>query len=288
MSIFRQFFFFVALFVPMSLTYSYTLENSISTTKTFKESVSSKHFDSEIENIEEEYSLFLTLDSWKLKKKGNTVIKGAVVASKNNAIKPIVINNIIFKKNINKKVTFKNAASNYWKTVYAVESRQGLLLYRPGNKSKNCNRTRGACGHHQLTVDALKDIGCKSAQCKIDREDYSKSLKMSKKLLKLNEKRLLANGYGKLPEYQRYLIHQQGAAGIKAIIKASRGTRILSNKIKRNMANNSPYSYRKLKNMGSKDAANLFMRFWKNKWEKEKRLVITQKKAKEYLLVSLL
>lgn len=78
----------------------------------------------------------------------------------------------------------------YWQTVHSIESKQGKLLYRPRNKSRNCTYTTGPCGHHQLTVRALKDIGCKSLQCRKDRLDYNKSLSLSKKLLVLNEKRL--------------------------------------------------------------------------------------------------
>ena len=40
------------------------------------------------------------------------------------------------------------------------------------------------------------------------------------------------------------------------------------------MANNSPYSYKQFKRMGSKNAANKFLSHWKNKWAKEQRLVL--------------
>lgn len=182
-------------------------------------------------------------------------------------------------------ISVNNNVPNYWRTLHSVESKQGAIMYRPRNRSKSCSRTKGPCGHHQLTVRALRDIGCKGARCKKDRENYSKSLQMSKKLLRLNEKRLQMEGLDNLPEYQKYLIHQQGAAGISAIITASLGNRHLSRKIARNMANNSPYSYKSLKKMGSKRAAKVFLSFWKSRWEHEKRLVSLghKQKNKNYL-----
>lgn len=284
---FRHFLIFCVLILPLS-AYSNTLESSLNKNHTVEKSIDFTMQDSEIANIEEEYSIFLASSLIKSMEK-STPSKGTLAKKtlmKRTLTKKVLVRSFPVKST---KIV-SNSSSDYWKTVHAVESRQGLLLYRPSNKSRNCNRTRGACGHHQLTVNALKDIGCHSKQCKIDREDYSKSLQMSKKLLQLNEKRLLAGGYGDLPEYQKYLIHQQGAAGIKAIISAYKGTRTLSNKIKRNMANNCPYSYKTLKNMGSKRAANLFMNYWKNKWQKEKRLVSLdrkkQTKAKKQILLT--
>ena len=97
---------------------------------------------------------------------------------------------------------------------------------------------------------------------------------MSKKLLTLNEERLHKNGILKLEGYQKYLIHQQGAYGIKNIIAATQGKKVLPKKIKKNMANNSPFSYKQLKEMNSKTAANKFMRYWKNKWVNEKVLIL--------------
>ena len=187
---------------------------------------------------------------------------------------PVVNTQIIDK--ISKKERQNNriiAKVGYWDTVHSIESKQGKLLYRPRNKSRSCTYTTAPCGHHQLTVQALKDIGCNSIQCRKDRLNYSKSLKMSKKLLALNEKRLKKNGYQNLEDYQKYLIHQQGASGIKVILGATKGTKLLNKNIKKNMANNSPYSYRQLTRMGSRLAANIFLSHWKSKWEKEKQLV---------------
>ena len=163
---------------------------------------------------------------------------------------------------------------DYWTTVHSIESKQGKYLYRPRNKDRNCTRTLGPCGHHQLTVQALKDIGCHSKQCRIDRLNYDKSLILSKKLLALNEQRLRKSGINKLEDYQRYLIHQQGATGIKNILAASKGKKRLSKVIKKNMANNSPYSYKQYKRMGSTKAAKTFMKHWKKKWNSEQRVVL--------------
>lgn len=183
------------------------------------------------------------------------------------------------------KKTFINSSQqeiiqpDYWQTLYSVESKQGLLLFRPRNKSRNCATTLGPCGHHQLTVQALNDIGCKSHQCRKNRLSFTASLTMSKKLQKINNKRMVRKGYKNLPEYQEYLIHQQGATGIGIILAASKGKKLLSRNIKTNMANNSPYSYRQLKRMGSKLAANKFMEYWQTKWAAEKSLILNTKKT---------
>jgi len=197
----------------------------------------------------------------------------------------IIVNKLDAKPKVAHKRTKKNVSIGknksrdlnqigYWQTVYSIESKQGKLLYRPRNKARNCNYTLGPCGHHQLTVQALRDIGCKSLQCRKDRLDYQKSLKLSKKLLALNEKRLKKDGLTNLQGYQKYLIHQQGANGIKNIIAATKGKKELSKTIKKNMANNSPYSYRQFKRMGSKIAAKKFMQHWERKWMSEKRLIL--------------
>jgi len=184
---------------------------------------------------------------------------------------------IVKEKYLKKSISIDHIG--YWQTVHSIESKQGKLLYRPRNKSRNCTYTSGPCGHHQLTIQALKDIGCNSLQCRKDRLNYKKSLTLSKKLLALNEKRLRKNGISKLEGYQKYLIHQQGAYGIKNIIAATNGKKVLSKKIKKNMANNSPYSYKQLKNMGSKTAAKKFMQHWENKWVNEKRLIVASQKT---------
>jgi len=163
--------------------------------------------------------------------------------------------------------------AEFWTTVYSIESKQGKLLYRPSNKKKNCDTTASPCGHHQLSLQALKDISCITSQCKRDREDFSKSLAMSKKLQAVNDKRLKKAGYINLPDYQKYLIHQQGASGLKTILASSKGKKLLSRNLKKNMAGNSPFSYKTLKRMGSKLAAKKFLKHWEKKWKKEKKTI---------------
>ena len=205
----------------------------------------------------------------------------------NSKQKNTIVNKTVDKSN---KLTTKPENNNtsspelnligYWQTVHSIESKQGKLMYRPRNKSRSCTYTSGPCGHHQLTVKALKDICCHSKQCRKDRLDYDKSLKLSKKLLALNQKRLKKNGISKLEDYQKYLIHQQGANGIKNIIAATKGEKELSKNIKKNMANNSPYSYKQLKRMGSKVAAKRFMQHWENKWTSEKYLILASQPSR--------
>jgi len=179
--------------------------------------------------------------------------------------------------NNNDTIHVENKAEkpNFWATLYSVESKQGARLYRPRNRSKSCATTSAPCGHHQLSLQALRDIGCTSAHCKKDREDYAKSLAMSQKLQAINQKRLAKKSIKHtLPEYQRYLIHQQGVYGLKKIIAAAKGQTKLSKKFFKHMANNSSYSYKSLKKMGSKLAAKTFLQHWKDKWDNEKELII--------------
>ena len=163
--------------------------------------------------------------------------------------------------------------AEFWTTVYSIESKQGKLLYRPSNKNRNCDTTASPCGHHQLSLQALKDISCITSQCKRDREDFAKSLAMSKKLQAVNDKRLKKAGYINLPDYQKYLIHQQGASGLKTILASSKGKKLLSRNLKKNMAGNSPFSYKTLKRMGSKLAAKKFLKHWEKKWKEENKTI---------------
>lgn len=186
-----------------------------------------------------------------------------------------------FKPEQDEKIAQVIIIPDFWKTLHSIESKQGKILYRPRNKQKNCNSTSAPCGHHQLSKTALKDISCLSKQCMLDRENYEKSLAMSKQLLELNKKRLLKAGYVDLPEYQNYLVHQQGATGFKIILASSQGTKLLSKTIKKNMASNSPFSYKTLRKMGSKLAATKFLLHWKSKWLNEKKLIVSYKDKQE-------
>ncbi len=161
----------------------------------------------------------------------------------------------------------KNHTMSYWETVYALESSSGKRLYRRSNKSRSCKWTNTPCGHYQLSIVALKDIGCTSLKCRSARADYKKSLAMSKKLEEINTKRLKKFGFNNLPDYQKYLVHQQGSAGIKIILKALKGKKTLSKNMLKMMANNSPYSYKYLRRQGSRGAARKFLHFWKEKWK---------------------
>lgn len=179
----------------------------------------------------------------------------------------------------------------YWEVVHSIESKQGEMLYRPRNKERSCVNTSAPCGHYQISTQALKDIGCITQQCKIDRESLPKSLAMSKTLENLNLKRLANKGYSHLPDFQRYLIHQQGATGIKLILEAQKGQYELGKRLIKNMANNSSYSYKVLKSMGSKLAAQQFLSYWENKWDTEIEMLFDQQlkqkmAAREYLQIA--
>lgn len=160
-----------------------------------------------------------------------------------------------------------NLKNEYWNKLHFIESSAGKKLYRKRNKARSCKWTTTPCGHHQLSVKALKDIGCTSLKCRSAREDYKKSLSMSKKFAEINAQRMKKKGYKSLPHYQRYLVHQQGAYGLGKILDAQKGKKNLSKKTLRYMANNSPFSYKTLRRAGSKGAARKFLHFWKEKWD---------------------
>ena len=163
--------------------------------------------------------------------------------------------------------TNKESKTTYWSKLHFIESSAGKKLYRKRNKARSCKWTTTPCGHHQLSVTALKDIGCTSLKCRLARENYKKSLAMSQKLAKINAVRMQKKGYKTLPDYQRYLVHQQGAYGLGKILDAKKGKKNLSKKTLLYMANNSPFSYKTLRRAGSKGAARKFLSFWKEKWD---------------------
>ena len=181
---------------------------------------------------------------------------------------------VIELKTIEDRIVLKTP--KYWEVVHSIESKQGKRLYRPKNKEKSCENTSAPCGHYQISAQALKDIGCNTDQCKTSRENLKLSLTMSKSLEKLNLGRLAEKGYSHLPDYQKYLIHQQGAAGIRKILDAQDGRHECSKRLIKNMANNSSFSYKTLKNYGSRLAAKKFLKYWENKWKAEIDLIFAQ------------
>lgn len=161
----------------------------------------------------------------------------------------------------------KDSKADYWDTLHFIESSSGKRLYRKRNKARSCKWTTTPCGHHQLSVVALKDIGCKTLKCRSARENYDTSLSMSKKLEQINVERMKKKGYKTLPDYQRYLVHQQGATGLGIILDASKGKKKLSKKTIKYMANNSPYSFKQLRRAGNRGAARKFLNHWEEKWK---------------------
>lgn len=179
----------------------------------------------------------------------------------------------------------------YWEIVHSIESKQGKKMYRPKNKDRSCKNTNAPCGHYQISAQALVDIGCTTDQCKMDRENLKHSLTMSQTLEKINLGRLANKGYSHLPDYQKYLIHQQGATGIRNILEAQAGRHNFTKRSIKNMANNSSLSYKTLKNSGSQLAANKFLNYWENKWEAEIELIFAaqykqQMAIREHLLIA--
>ena len=190
------------------------------------------------------------INNHKPEKTANTI----VVSLANNTIKPVYQPQDPTRKS--------GASSNYWTAVEDIESKNGKLLYRPGDTS--CAKpNKRACGHHQLTFKALKDIGCTTPQCFLDRENYQKSLAMSKQF----KRKQATYGCAFNEPHKKYLSHQQGCRGIKTILKAQAGKSRIPRDILKNMANNSMYSYRQLKQLGHKKAAKAFLYEWRSRWQ---------------------
>jgi len=210
----------------------------------------------------------IVLSNIKPTKSANKVIVAHLIKCKSNKTKS---NTVVAKTGTKvEKKTVQQAPrlkKEYWTKLHFIESSAGKKLYRKRNKARSCKWTTTPCGHHQLSVRALKDIGCTSLKCRSAREDYKKSLSMSQQLAKINSVRMKKKGYKTLPDYQRYLVHQQGAYGLGKILDAKNGKKNLSKKTLRYMANNSPFSYKNLRRAGSKGAARKFLHFWKEKWD---------------------
>lgn len=157
------------------------------------------------------------------------------------------------------------SSESYWATLLNVESDGGKNRYRPNNKKRHCRGVKGACGAHQLTRIALHDIGCTTSQCEADRDDYQKSQALALRY----DRRLTELGCKETVNWKRYVCWNQGARTALRIFRAAKGGVELKSSILRNMANNAPYSYRKLRSVGSKKAAQLFLKHRKALWQKK-------------------
>ena len=168
-----------------------------------------------------------------------------------------------------KIIVQQNKKIDFWKTIYNIESRLGKNKFqydkKLGKKPINCRITALPCGHYQINKRALVDIKCTTKQCMIDRNNHFKSLKMARKILSIKLKRFNVKN-----DWLKYAIYQQGASGIRNIVMASRGKKILSNKIKINIAKNiNGLSIKKAKSMTSKKIAKLYLNSWKKLWYKK-------------------
>ena len=94
---------------------------------------------------------------------------------------------------------------------------------------------------------------------------YSEALRQAKAYKAITDR----YGCKYLKGYQSYLAHNQGCSGIKKIIASSvdKKRHVLPHKIIRNMANNSPYSYKALNKSGG---ASKFLKHWDIKWRNTK------------------
>ena len=194
---------------------------------------------------------------------GLFVFGAVVIASGYNELNPVVKTRTVTKISVQHEIKYVHVTpkADYWATLLNIESNGGALRYRPSNKKKHCLGVKAACGFHQLTKQALIDIGCTSSQCEVGRDNYQTSQRMASKYdARLTQLRCTYTGW------RRYVCWNQGAVGARLEFSASKGKATLSKSLLRNMANNSKYSYRTLKKWGSKKAAKKFLAYRRALW----------------------
>jgi hypothetical protein len=179
---------------------------------------------------------------------------------------PVIVQQVV-EKPVVKKVHVKES---FWSTLKNIESAGGKNRYRPQNKTQSCAGRTEACGVHQLTKVALQDIPmCKGKlnQCMRDRDNYQKSQVMANAYLK----RLIEDYNCHFDiGWKDYLCWNMGSDGAKKIFKAAEGKSILPRSILKNMANNSPWSFKTLNSWGSKYAATKFLEYRRQVWNKKR------------------
>lgn len=174
------------------------------------------------------------------------------------------------KPKIKKTLVRSDRKINFYERLYAIESNSGKDLFIPyldKKGIKNCKKTTKACGHHQLTLGAIKDIPmCKKRVrwCMKKRLDFKVSYRMAKQYVNL------LNRYGcKHDDWLMYASYQQGCSGINTAIKASRGKTSLSRAHRLRIARNLPtLSRKKALRLSSKIVAKKYLNFWSKKWKK--------------------
>ena len=116
--------------------------------------------------------------------------------------------------------------------IYVLESERGTNLYRPGDSSC-APPTRRACGHHQLTVKALTQIG-------YSHENYwiLRSSKQWSELKALEYIAWIDTNYNFKSITTRYLAYNQGPTGISTILKVISGRRSNLGPIRKTILNN--------------------------------------------------
>lgn len=189
-----------------------------------------------------------------------------IITDQYNYLNPTIITKTITKPvEIYKTVYVKTEVTEaWWATLLNIESGGGKNRYRPKNKNKNCKTTSAACGHHQLTKIALKDINCKPiTKCMANRDNYQLSQQMA------NQYNNKLTKYGAtVGGWKRYVWWNQGPSA-KIIFNASKGKAKLNKVIRENMANNSPYSIKQYKSWGSTKGAKKFLAYRKKAWERK-------------------
>ena len=194
-------------------------------------------------------------------------------------VKPI----IPLKKSSRRKISLKDLINDkpFWDTMWAYESGRGKNLYQ--RRDRSCNTTNRPCGHFQLYVGALSDIGENNYQGKKCRASYSCSIRQARKYLKII--------HGRLPKYYRdrmvvedyFTLHNQGNGGYVAYKLMSSGRKAKNERaILRALYNNIGHtSKRGLKYRYKTKSGKTIWRYnktrvvaaykayWSNRWQKQ-------------------
>ena len=167
-------------------------------------------------------------------------------------------------------------SSEFWMTLYSIESNSGKDLFTPALDRKgvtDCDHTPSPCGFHQVSEMAINDLSMCEGRlkaCKALRMNYDYSLKMAKAYVEV-----ITNDYGcNFNDWMTYSSYNQGCYGFKLVIKASKGEKLTNKQRKlvyKHMSRNSMYSYSDLKKLGTRKASKSFLYEWESKWNKHKQ-----------------
>ena len=141
------------------------------------------------------------------------------------------------------------------KLIHSIESTNGTNLYRPGDTS--CASTTKPCGHHQLSVQALKQVGYGHENYWLLRTSLQWSQQRAQEYIDW-----LSKHYSLSTITQLYLAYNQGGGGIRTVINVSKGIGRLG-ATRSNILGNIPSSKMKVwSTYSDRRLANAFLQHW--------------------------